>query len=100
MDNLLRINVEGPSLSNWDTARAVDTSCRDKVRRVNHGDSHSNPKCRPSTTEETESYQFSINDWEEWIGIANSETIDDDIDADVDTDSNNDDTNSITNLEL
>ena len=39
--------------------------------------------CEPSTTEETETYKFSLNDWEEWIGIADRETIDDDIDTDV-----------------
>ena len=67
---------------------------------MNHGDSHSNPKCRPLTTEEIETYKFSLNDWEKWIGIADRETIDDDIDTDVDTKSNNDDTNSIMNLDL
>ena len=50
---------------------------------MNHGDSRSNPMCEPSTTEETETYKFSLNDWEEWIGIADRETIDDDIDTDV-----------------
>ena len=99
LDNLLHINVEDPALSNWDATRAVDLWCRDKVCRVNHGDSRSNPKCGPSTTEETETYKFSLND-QEWIGIADRETIDDDIDTDVDTESNNDDTNSIMNFEL
>ena len=61
---------------------------------------HPNLKCGPLTTEETESYKFSLDDWEEWIGIADSKTIDDDINTDIDTNSNNDDTNSIMDLEL
>ena len=37
------VYIEGPSLSNWHAARAVDLWWRDKVRRVNHDDSHSEP---------------------------------------------------------
>ena len=63
---------------------------------MNHGDSRSNPKVsRP--IEETESYKFSLDDWEEWVGITDSETM---IDDDIDTDSDNDDTDSIMDLEL
>ena len=73
-----------------------------EMQRVNHSDSHSNPKCRLNIEEnKTESYKFSIDDWEEWVGIADSKmAIDTDIDNDVDTDSNNDDTDNIMDFEL
>ena len=40
LDQLVRINVEWPTLTDWDAARALELCWREKTRRVNHKDSH------------------------------------------------------------
>ena len=67
LDQLLRINVEGPPLADWDATHALELWWREKTRRVNHKDSRSAPS-RPQEEEmETEHEMFSLDDWEEWI---------------------------------
>ncbi len=67
LDQLLRINVEGPPLADWDATRALELWWREKTQRVNHKDSGSAPR-RPQEEEtETEHKTFSPDDWEEWI---------------------------------
>ncbi len=67
LDQLLRINVEGPPLADWNATRALELWWREKTRRVNHKDSRSAPH-RPQEEEtETEHETFSLDDWEEWI---------------------------------
>lgn len=68
LDDLVRINVEGPSLSDWDPTDAMQLWWRDKARRVNQRDSastSSSSDLRTSPTPEREPRQ-DIFDWEEW----------------------------------
>ena len=69
LDHLLRINVEGPPLADWDATRAVELWWRDKTRRVNHQDTRSAPTKSQAREEETdtEHEEFSLEDWEKWI---------------------------------
>ena len=67
LDQLLRINVEGPPLADRDATRALELWWREKTRRVNHKDSRSAPT-RPQEEEtETDREFFSLAEWEEWI---------------------------------
>ena len=50
LDDLLRINVEGPPLVDWDATSAVELWWKEKVRRVNHKDTRSAPS-RPQEKE-------------------------------------------------
>ena len=79
LDYLLRINAEGPSLSEWDSSRAVELWLSDKTRRVNRRDSHAQPTTSASTrvqaeeeesSSDSENPTFSLDNWEEWISLS------------------------------
>ena len=69
LDYLVRVNVEGPPLSEWDASRAFELWQHAKIRRVNRKDATS----AAATTTIDESVQrapvdsISMGDWEEWI---------------------------------
>ena len=72
LDRLLRINVEGPALSQWDTSAALQLRQYAKMRRVNRQDP--SPASEPSTSassqrtiQEEPSDAFCLDDWEQWI---------------------------------
>ena len=76
LDRLVRINVEGPSLSRWDASYALELWQKDKVRRVSCKDtptqpdplpSHASTSTSTSTPTSTDSCHVSLDDWEEWI---------------------------------
>ena len=67
LDQLLRINVEGPSLDEWDATGAIQLWCSEKTRRLNQKDSRSYHKQSNPAGNETEVYNFSLDDWQEWI---------------------------------
>lgn len=71
LDQLIRINVEGPPLSKWDASGALELWFKEKTRRVNHKETHSNRASGPSTSTDTEADSvtdsFSLEDWEDWI---------------------------------
>ena len=50
LDQLLRIYVEGPPLSDWDPTRALELWYMEKTRRLNVRDSRSAPR-RPQSEE-------------------------------------------------
>ena len=50
LDQLLRINVEGPPLSDWDPTHALELWYMEKTRRLNVRDSRSAPR-RPQSDE-------------------------------------------------
>ena len=54
LEYLLRINAEGPSLSQWDSSRAVELWLSDKTRRVNRRDSRAQPTTSASTRVQAE----------------------------------------------
>ena len=76
LDHLLRINAEGPSLSEWDSSRAVKLWLSNKTCTVNHRDSRAQPTTSASTrvqaeeeesSSDSENPTFSLDNWEEWI---------------------------------
>lgn len=71
LDQLIRINVEGPHLSKWDASGALELWFKEKIRRVNHKETHSKRASGPSTSTDTEADSvtdsFSLEDWEDWI---------------------------------
>jgi len=71
LDELLRINVEGPQLAQWDVSRAVELWSTATHRRVNHKTVQcsraSSASSTPSDDESEENPKFSLEEWEEWI---------------------------------
>ena len=69
LDQLVRINVEGPPLFDWDPACAIQLWWRERIRRINRNDSPptSASTAGPTSQEipETEPQQGQF-DWEEW----------------------------------
>ena len=70
LDQLIRINVEGPPLSEWDAGGALELWTKEKVRRLNHKDEY-RERCEKSTvmsnSESEDEARFSLEDWENWI---------------------------------
>ena len=73
LDHLVRINVEGPSLSDWDPTDAMQLWWRDKARRVNQHDSASSSASAGASTSATPERepQQDVFDWEEWEQLIN-----------------------------
>ena len=72
LDQLVRINVEGPPLSNWDASGAFELWMKVKVRRVNQQlpQRHSTPTPVTINLDDDDDAglkTFSFDDWEEWI---------------------------------
>jgi hypothetical protein len=68
LENLLRIHVEGPPVSEWDPSVAVDLWYREKVRRVNQPEQRkSHTSVTAEEEEESACIPFLLDDWEEWI---------------------------------
>ena len=69
LDQLLRVNLEGPPLANWDPACAMQLWWREKARRVNSTDSTSTSASTAGPVHsEVEQNQFDWEEWEEMIG--------------------------------
>ena len=66
LDNLLRISVEGPPLSQWDSSGAVDLWWNDKTRRVPNKDS-SNYEGSSGWQSTDEDLHVGFEDWETWL---------------------------------
>ena len=67
LDELVRINVEGPPLSKWDSSFALDMWLKDKARRVNRKDSTSPTSAVPSTFDDSQTDPvINLDGWEEW----------------------------------
>ena len=70
---LVRINVEGPPLSEWDASDALELWTKEKVRRLNHKDEyceHREKSTGMSDSESKDEARFPLEDWE--IGSPNS----------------------------
>ena len=69
LNHLLRVNVEGPPLAEWDAGNALELWWREKTRRVDYKDSHLPPTVVRQEEDDTdhEHYVFSLDDWEECI---------------------------------
>ena len=68
LDQLIRVNVEGPPLAEWDALTALKLWGDAKVRRVNQSgsSSHSQESQREVTEHEPEP-SLLLEDWEDWI---------------------------------
>ena len=70
LDQLVRVNVEGPPLSEWGLACAMHLWWRERARRINRNDSPASAAgpTSPEIHEEPEQDQFDWEEWEELIG--------------------------------
>ena len=84
LDQLIRINVEAPVLSQWDASNAVDLWWRDKTRRLNIRDTRARPRPSSSSTQvsdtDTDSlshdhapFILSLDNWENWLEPTDSD---------------------------
>lgn len=73
LHHLVRINVEGPSLSDWDPTDAMQLWWRDKARRMNQHDSASSSVSAGASTSATPERepQQDVFEWEEWEQLIN-----------------------------
>ena len=72
LDELVRINVESPPLSKWDSESAVDLWWRDKIRRVNVSDRASSScvataRSSQSETNSDDKAELTLESWESWL---------------------------------
>lgn len=70
MDNLLRIQLDGPDLVEWDPKCAIELWWKDKVRRIRFESQQSTS----TDTEQQDQVQIvsndsniSLEDWETWL---------------------------------
>ena len=64
LDQLLRVNTEGPPLQKWDASGAMQLWLNDKVRRVNQKEwSTSTTAHSVEEDEKTRGQSFSLKDW-------------------------------------
>ena len=74
LDQSVCINVEGPPLSDWDPACAMQLWCRERTRRINRNDSPSTSASTAGPTSpeipeaEPQQGQFDWEEWEELVG--------------------------------
>ena len=69
LDYLVRVNVEGPPLSEWDASRAFEIWQHAKIRRVNHKDATSAAAATiiDDSVQRAHVDSLCVGDWEEWI---------------------------------
>ena len=78
LDQLIRINVEAPPLSEWDASCALDLWLQDKTRRLNRASSSRSTHSKSTTPGDNDSpsgdngSDFTLEGWEEWIGAVDS----------------------------
>ena len=71
LDDLVRIAVDGPPLSQWDARGAVQLWWKAKQRRQVR-DTHAGPRCTTSQSKDdtaapSEPYTLNLEDWESYI---------------------------------
>ena len=74
LDQIVRINVDGPPIQDWDSSNALDIWYKEKTRRIT-------ANTRASTSKrhsEDEVYQevdetFSLDEWKQWLQISMDE---------------------------
>ena len=69
LDYIVRVNVEGPPLSEWDASRAFELWQHAKIRRVNRKDATSAAAATiiDDSVQHAPVDSISVGDWEEWI---------------------------------
>ena len=77
LDYLIRVNVEGPPLSQWDASVALELWSKEKARRVNQKESKAHQSQSGVSQEETLSSETSESlqqVWEDWIADTTADT--------------------------
>ena len=74
LDQLLRVNVEAPALSQWNASNALELWWRDRTRRLNIRDTRARPSSSSSSDQVNDTDQdgtptliLSLQDWENWL---------------------------------
>ena len=74
LDQVLRINVDGPPVSEWNAAGALDLWLREKTRRINQPASHaSRNSTRTETVDEDQEESFCLDNWEDWMDLSHED---------------------------
>ncbi|XP_065885418.1 uncharacterized protein [Dysidea avara] len=87
LDQLVRINVEGPPLEKWDASSAIDTWYNDKSRRLtasSRATSTTGHGYKDTPTEKGDKHAFSLDEWKDWVQVSIDEEPNDDDDDDDD----------------
>ena len=66
LDQLLRINLVGPPLADWDATGAIELWWREKKRRVSQKDTGTSSASATAAAQNDKVLQPSSFDWEEW----------------------------------
>ena len=69
LENLIRIQLEGPPLQQWDASRAVELWWTDKSRRINRsaGDSRASTSGNQAAASGGGDFVWDPSDWETWL---------------------------------
>ena len=83
LDELLRIAVEAPPLSNWHAEGALDLWYKEKAQRIEHKEKHkrkpkSNNKDSNDEDDDSSTKELDVDDWEAWMQSDVEETESDD----------------------
>ena len=81
LDQLIRINVEAPALSQWDASNAVELWLHDRTRRLNIRDTRTRPssssspgQIADSDSQEDPPFTLSLESWESWLDPSESDS--------------------------
>ena len=85
LDQLVRINVDGPPIQDWDSSSALDIWYKEKTRRITASTRASTSK-RQSENEDDQELDdtFSLDEWKQWLQINMGEELDEDTVSDSD----------------
>ena len=67
LENLIRIQLEGPPLQQWDASRAVELWWTDKSRRINRSAGDSSASTSENQAAASGGSNFDLSDWETWL---------------------------------
>ena len=67
LDQLIRINVEGPPLSEWDSSFALNLWLKEKSRRLNQKETRTPRSTSSTMIPDSSDDEFTLDGWEEWI---------------------------------
>ena len=96
LDQLVRIDVDGPPIQDWDSSNALDIWYKEKTRRITANTRASTSK-RHSEDEVCQEVDetFSLDEWKQWLQISMDEDLDEDSHNDSDLEVITDDTKEI-----
>jgi len=72
LDQLVRINVEGPPLEKWDASSALELWYKEKSRRLtasSRATSTTGHASNDQPKDKDDSHSFSLDEWKEWVQV-------------------------------